>query len=340
MQRFEWQRATKLTTALAQTRTTAQAMLNLNGQPEEQQAILIKAGGVDLLDLMKSDLLHPKRLVDITTLPELEGIRQTDDGGYRLGALTTLAQIAEHSGLRQQYPALSQAVAKAASPQIRNRATLGGNLLQRPRCWYLRSAAHHCLRKGGSHCFAFEGDNRYHAIFDNRSCAIVHASTPATPLLAYAAEVELQDQTGQRRVVALQDFFVSPQNDLHGENILADGELITAVLLPPSGTSHSVYLEVGEKGAFDWPLAAVAAVMQMGKAQQCAQASIVLGAVAPVPWRATAAESCLQGVMINEETAAAAGVAALNGAIPLSHNGYKLALLKNLVQRAILAAAS
>lgn len=338
MQRFEWQRANHVSVATGQAQTTAQAMLSLNGPPPERQAVLIKAGGVDLLDLMKSGLVSPKRLIDINQLHELEGISQLAEGGYRIGALTTLSQIADHGGLAQAYPALVDAVANAASPQIRNRATLGGNLLQRPRCWYLRSPSHHCLRKGGAHCFAHEGDNRYHAIFANQSCAIVHASTPAVPLFAHAAEVELLDHEGHRRRVAMRDFFRLPQADMHGENILADGELVTAIYLPaPAENTRSIYLEVGEKSAFDWPLVAVTVVLQVQADRQCAHASIVLGAVAPVPWPATQAESVLLGNTISEETAIAAAEVAVEDATPLSDNAYKIPLLKRLLQRAILS---
>ncbi|MGA7180760.1 MAG: xanthine dehydrogenase family protein subunit M [Thiobacillaceae bacterium] len=340
MQAFEWQRAVSPDEAAAiATQTMAEAMLSLTGRPGSQQAMLIKAGGVDTLDLMKGGLVNPRRLVDISGLSELEDISRESDGGIRIGALTTLAQIAEHPALRQSHPALTQAAAIAASPQIRNRATLGGNLLQRPRCWYFRSAAHHCLRKGGAHCFAFDGDDRYHAVFANRECAIVHPSTLATSLLAYGSEVEILNAEGERRRVALADFFLLPQTDLHRENTLASGEIVTAVLLPPPVPQRrSVYLQVGERAAFDWPLAAVAAVLDIDGDGHCQQASIVLGAVAPVPWRARQAESLLAGKEITEETAAAAGEAALINAAPLSRNAYKLRLIATLVGHAILGA--
>ncbi|MCL5979190.1 MAG: FAD binding domain-containing protein, partial [Gammaproteobacteria bacterium] len=244
-------------------------------------------------------------------------------------------------GLRQSHAALAQAAAMAASPQIRNRATLGGNLLQRPRCWYLRSAAHHCLRKGGGHCFAFAGDNRYHAIFANHGCAIVHPSTPATALLAFHAQVELLHPQGQRRQVPLEDFFVLPEADMHRENILAAGEILTAVWLPPQiQTNRSIYFQIAEREAFDWPLAAVAVVVDLDAAGLCHRASIVLGAAAPAPWRARQAEALLTGATINGETAEAAGEAALAGATPLAQNAYKLPLLATLVRRAVLAAAA
>ena len=342
MEAFQWQQARSPTEAAALvTQTTAEAMLTLQDTPIAQQAILVKAGGVDMLDLMKEGLVNPLRLVDVSQLAELQGISRGSDGGLRIGALTTLAQIAAHSGLRQSHAALAQAAAMAASPQIRNRATLGGNLLQRPRCWYLRSAAHHCLRKGGGHCFAFAGDNRYHAIFANHGCAIIHPSTPATALLAFHAQVELLHPQGQRRQVPLEDFFVLPEADMHRENILAAGEILTAVWLPPQmQTNHSIYFQVAEREAFDWPLAAVAVVVDLDAAGLCREASIVLGAAAPTPWRARQAEALLTGAIIHGETAEAAGEAALAGATPLAQNAYKLPLLATLVRRAVLAAAA
>ena len=339
MDAFAWQQAASAAEAAAlSTHTTAEAMVTLSGKPEEQQAVLVKAGGVDLLDLMKEGLVSPARLVDIGRLPELAGIAVQPDGSVRIGALATLGDIAAHSGLRRSHSALVEAAALAASPQIRNRATLGGNLLQRPRCWYFRSAAHHCLRKGGAHCFAFRGDNRYHAVFANNGCAIVHASTPATPLLAYRAEVEIADSAGRRRV-PLAEFFVLPEADMRRENTLARGELITAVWLPAAPASRSRYLQVSERAAFDWPIAAVAAVLEFDGTGRCRQARIVLGAAAPAPWRAHAAEAALAGVRIDGNVAAAAAEAALAGATPLSQNAYKLPLLSTLVRRAILAAA-
>ena len=341
MRPFEWQSATSATLAAAQaTHTAAQAMLGANGAPAEAQAILIKAGGVDVLDLLKGELIHPLRLLDIGGLAELQGITGAGDGGTRIGALTTLAQLARHAEVARAYPALAQAAGQAASPQVRNRATLGGNLLQRPRCWYLRSAAHHCTRKGGAHCFAYTGDHRYHAVFANHGCAIVHPSTPATALLAYGASVELLDDKGGRRAIALEDFFLLPQADMHRENLLERGEILTTVWLPATTPgSRSIYLQVGERAAFDWPLAAVAAVLDLGPDGRCRDARLVLGAAAPIPWRARAAEALLAGRKLDETVAAAAGEAALEGASPLPGNAYKLKLLRALVRRALLALA-
>ena len=278
----------------------------------------VLAGGTDLLALMKDDVVAPQRLVNIKAIPELEGISYNPRTGLRLGAAAKLQEVADHADVRRYYPLLAEAADDAASPQIRNRATLGGNLLQRPRCWYLRSKAHHCRRKGGAQCLAHEGDNRYHAVFANQGCAIVHPSTPATPLVAYGAEVEILDSGGRPRRLALEDFLLLPETGRHRENGLEAGEILTAVRLPPPApTVRSAYLEIGERAAFDWPLAAAAAVLDVDDAGRCRQASLVLGAAAPVPWRARRAEAALAGVRIDDRSASAAAEAALEGAAPL-----------------------
>lgn len=340
MDRFEWQRAQSVAEAAAlATGTVADAMLSPQAGPSPQEAVLLKAGGVDVLDLMKEGLLRPRRLVDLSRLPGLGDIVEDGNGGLRIGALVTLERLAADTVLRRRHMALAQAAAVSASPQIRHIATLGGNLLQRPRCWYLRSAAHHCLRKGGEHCFAFDGDNRYHAVFGNRHCAIVHPSTPATALAALDARVELADAQGASRVAALKDFLLSPETDFRRENTLRAGEVLTAVLLPPlSPATRSVHLKMAEKPSFDWPIADVAVALEIGPDGNCRRAAVVLGAAAPVPWRAVQAEAALTGVPINEETAQAAGQAAVAGAAPLSRNAYKLPIFATLVRRAILLA--
>ncbi len=343
MNAFEWKRATSPQEAASRaTHTTAEAMVHRPGQLAKSQATLVKAAGVDVVDLMKDGLVSPRRLIDISGLSELQGIREEADGGFTIGALTTLAQLAAHPALQRRCAALAQAAALAASPQIRNRATLGGNLLQRPRCWYLRSAAHHCVRKGSEHCFAYGGDNRYHAIFANQDgCAIVHPSTPATALLALQAQVECVRGNGARRVVALDEFFVLPSRDPHRETVLGAGELVTAIRLPALARSaRSAYVQLSEKASFDWPLAAVAAVLVMGDDGVCRQARVVLGAAAPVAWRAPQAEAILEGSTISDDVAKTAADAALAPATPLSGNGYKVPLFRALIVRAIQQAAA
>jgi xanthine dehydrogenase YagS FAD-binding subunit len=251
--------------------------------------------------------------------------------------MTTLAAIAEHPLIRQRYTALADAALKAATPQIRNMATVGGNLLQRPRCWYFRSDQFHCLRKGGDRCFAQDGENEYHAIFDNNVCAIVHPSAAACALTALGAKVEVKGKNGTREI-ALDDLFVRPETDITREHVLKANELLTEIRVPaPSNETRSAYTKVGQKESFDWPLAEVAVVLER-RAGVVSRASIVLGAAAPAPWRANAAEKRLAGKPLNEQIALEAAAAAMKGATPLSGNAYKIPIFEAVVRRTILAA--
>jgi len=341
MNRFEWVDAgTVADAAGASTVTVAEAMRSRTGEPPSDQVVVVKAGGVDLIDLMKEGLLTPRRLVNLRGVAGLNVIAQDQDGVLRIGAMATLAEVGEHPLVRARYVALADAAARSASPQIRQAATLGGNLLQRPRCWYFRSAQHHCARKGGEACFAFAGENQYHAIFDDRGCAIVHPSTAATALVALGARIEIATPQGGRRESRLEDFFVLPEVDIHRENDLKPGDIVTAIVLPALGpTARSVHVKQGERDSFDWPLADVAVVLDLAADRTCRMASVVLGAAAPVPHRAKAAEAALLGHVVDESTARAAASAALTGASALTKNEYKLPIFETLVRRAILAAA-
>ena len=256
------------------------------------------------------------------------------------------AWLPGHAGASRRAPVHSPTLYGAgrragasASPQIRNVATLGGNLLQRPRCWYFRSAHHHCARKGGEACFAFGGENQYHSIFNHSGCAIVHPSTAATALVALGAGVELIRADGSRRSVLLEKFFLLPDQDVHRENDLKPGEMLSAILLPKLDPRvRSVHLKQGEKDSFDWPIADVAVMLVRDPAGICQRVSIVLGAAAPVPHRARGAEAILLGKSVQEQTAREAARAALAGAAPLSKNAYKLPIFETLVRRAIMAA--
>jgi xanthine dehydrogenase YagS FAD-binding subunit len=337
MKNFAWAPARSLAeAAVAASSLVADAMI----APIDADASIIKAGGVDVLDLMKEGLLAPARIVALQGVPGLDAIEAGADGSLRIGALVTLGRLAEHAEARRSFPALIEAVANSASPQIRNVATLGGNLLQRPRCWYFRAADYHCLRKGGGHCFAISGDNRYHAIFDNRLCAIVHPSTAATALVALGASIELVDSDGEKREVRLEDFLISPDRDVQRENDLKPHEILAAIKLPAlPASARMAHVKIAEKASFDWPLADVAALIDLGPDRRCASASIVLGAAAPTPRRAKSAERILVGQRIDETVARAAGRAAIDGATPLPGNAYKLALFETAVRRAILEAA-
>ena len=290
---------------------------------------------------MKENLLAPSTVVSLKDVPGLDAVVEESAGALRIGPMATLAGLAAHPALRERYPALADAAQGSASPQIRNVATLGGNLLQRPRCWYFRAAEYHCLRKGGGHCFAIPGENQHHAIFDNSVCAIVHPSTAATALTALGATVELTDAEGAVRRVLLEDFFTPPDRDVQRENDLKPREILTAILLPPLPSSaRMAHLKLAEKDSFDWPLADVAVVLDFEPNGGCKRAAIVLGAAAPTPRRAKTAEAVLTGRPIDEQAARQAGRAALDGAAPLAKNAYKLPLFEVLVERAILKAAA
>jgi len=225
MNRFEWVNASSVDQALAAVTPNSS----------------FKAGGIDLLDLMKDGIATPNRLVNIRNIAGLGEIRE-DARGLRIGPLATLAQIEVHPIITKRYTALSQAAGSAATPQIRNMATIGGNLVQRPRCWYFRSEDFHCKKKGGHHCFAQDGENDYHAIFDNRTCAIVHPSGMAVPLVAMDAWVELTSSKGKREM-PLEQFFISPEQDVTRENIIRSDELITNIVTPATRARTASSLE-------------------------------------------------------------------------------------------------
>ena len=297
---------------------------------------LVKAGGIDLMDRMKEGLDRPSRLVNIRTIAGLDYIKE-ESGWLHMGPMVTLATLAEHPAIRRRYTVLADAALQAATPQIRNAATVGGNLLQRPRCWYFRSDQFHCLRKGGDRCFAQDGENEYHAIFDNEICAIVHPSATASALTALDAKVEVKGKNGTREI-ALGDLFIRPEKDVTREHVLGPGELLTEIRVPMlTEATRSAYTKVGQKESFDWPLAEVAVVLER-RGGMVSKASIVLGAAAPVPWRATAAEKTLTGRLLNDQSAREAATAAVQGARPLSQNAYKVPIFEAVVRRTILAA--
>jgi xanthine dehydrogenase YagS FAD-binding subunit len=215
-------------------------------------------------------------------------------------------------------------------------ASIGGNLAQRPRCWYFRSEDFQCRKKGGTHCFAQDGENDYHAIFDNRTCAIVHPSGIAVPLVALHARLQLTSPKGKRDVL-LEEFFVSPEQDVMRENILQPDELITGVTVPATD-ARSAYYKQGEKESFDWPIADVAVALTI-QGSRCSKASIVLAAAAPRPYRAKAAEAQLADSTINEDIARKAAKQALADATPLANNSYKIPIFEAIVRRTILRAA-
>ena len=266
-----------------------------------------KAGGTDLVPLMKDRILAPKKIVSLLKL-DLRN-KTFDRLGIRIGALTTLAEVAADETLRSEYAAFAQAAEEAATPQIRNMATVGGNLVQRPRCWYFRSDQFDCRKKGGEGCPALEGDNRYHAIFENAKCAAVHPSNLAVALAAMEGHVDIVGPKGESSIAAASLFEVG--DEVTREHTLGPQDIITQVRIPTGW--KSVFLEVRERQSFDWPLVSVAA------AKKGEKVNVVLGGVAPKPYRCPSADP--------DEI--------LKAAKPLSHNAYKLKLVRTLVTRAL-----
>ena len=302
--------------------------------PQFEQAVPI-GGGQDLLARMKDYVTQPDRLVNVKGA--LEASVTPANGGLRIGAAFKMADLAEHVEVARMYPAISAAAIEVGTPQIRNQATVGGNLNQRPRCWYFRNEEFVCLKKGGNICFSIAGENQFHAILGGGPSFIVHPSSLAVPALAYDATFRLVGPKGERLVPAA-DYFTLPIKNVRTENVLAPDELLTHLILPPPGDVKSGHYEVRYKASHDWPIA-FATVLVSLNGSTVKSARVVMGAVAPVPWRSRPAEDALVGKTITEAVAAAAAEAALRDARPLRQNAYKIDVAKVAVKRAILRAA-
>jgi xanthine dehydrogenase YagS FAD-binding subunit len=303
----------------------------------------ILAGGTDLLALMKDDDVAPKRLVNIKRIEALRGISFQPGNGLRIGALTTIAELADDANVRQNYPMLAGVLHEAASPQIRNLATLGGNMCQRPRCWYFRNGMGLMAKTAAGKSMVLEGDNRYAAILGNDGPAyFVSPSTIAPALIAYGAKIRLYSANAPGsgvRELPLEKFFVIPNSESELEHDLKPGEMVLEIVVPPPPQNlKAATYEVRQRAAFDWPLAHACVALEMD-GNTVKNARVVLGQVAPVPWISVGSEQELTGKSITPETAMAAANAAVAGARPLSHNKYKITLTKVAVKRAILQAA-
>lgn len=294
----------------------------------------VLAGGTDLISLMKDYVASPKRVVNIKGIAELGGITKTA-AGLRIGAAVTFDELSLHPVVRAEYHSLTEAALGVASPQIRNMGTVGGDLCQRPRCWYFRGG-HGLLAMKDGKSLVPDGENRYHAIFGGGPAYFVSASSLGPALVALGAQVKLVSAAGSR-TVAVDKFFVIPKSESDREIALQPNEILTEILIPAAATKNATY-EVRHKDALDWPLATASVALKMTGAK-VASARIVLGHVAPTPWAATAAEKSLAGKAIDDSSAEAAGAAAVADASPLSQNSYKVQLAKVAVKRALLAAA-
>ena len=297
------------------------------------------AGGSDLLGELKDEVVAYERLVSLAGLEELRQIRE-EGRGVRLGALVTVAQLEYDPRLQGPYRILAEAARSVATPEIRNQGTLGGNLCQRPRCFYYRNALTPCLKKGGADCPALESPYQaYLSIMGGHGCYSVHASDLAPPLMALGAQVALAGPSGER-VLPLEQFFAGPEQDVRRENVLADDEVLTAVTLPAVWPGwQGTYLKARERTAGDFPVVSVAVGYTL-EDNLIRQVRLVLGGVAPVPWRSPAAEAMLEGQHPSPELTARAAAAALANVQPLSHNAFKVEIGRASVARAIMAVAA
>ncbi|HEY1963363.1 MAG TPA: FAD binding domain-containing protein [Acidobacteriaceae bacterium] len=326
-----------------------QAFEYASANKKEQVATLlgddgaVLAGGTDLLALMKDYVVTPKRLVNIKQIDGLRGVSYQSGSGLRIGALTTLAELAESKDLAA-YPMLTEAVLEAASVQIRNVATIGGNMCQRPRCWYYRNGMGLLPMMTNGKSIAVEGDNRYAAILGNDGPAyFVSPSTIAPVLIAYGAKIRLYSAKASGsgvRELPLEKFFVIPTAEGQREHDLKPDEIVTEIIVPPPSKNLKVSsYEVRQRAAFDWPLSMASVALEMD-GNTVKSARVVLGHVAPIPWISPEAADALAGKPVNNDTAMAAANAAVAKAKPLSRNKYKITLTKAAVKRAVLNAAA
>ncbi|MDZ7754563.1 MAG: FAD binding domain-containing protein [Gammaproteobacteria bacterium] len=289
----------------------------------------VHAGGTDLLGCLRDGVYAVDTVVSLADIEGLAGVREGKDGGLAIGAMTTITALAENPMVAGRYPGLAQAAAAVASPQLRHQGTVGGNLCQKPRCWYYRGDFP-CLRKGGYRCFAVNGENQHHAILGGAQCFIVHPSDLAPALMALDAAVIIDGPDGTRRV-PVAELHVAPADDPTRETVLEAGEIITEVRIPapPPGLYNS-YRKIRTRRSWDFAIAGCALALTL-EDDTVGQARVVLAAAAPVPWRATAAEEALRGNPLDEAHIREAADVAMADAVPMTHNAYKVPLFKGML---------
>lgn len=292
---------------------------------------VICAGGSDLLGCMHEGIVTPGKLVSLEALDPLKGITKTPEGGLDIGAMTTIAAIARNPLVNSMYPGLAQGARQVASPQLRNQGTIGGNLCQKPRCWYYRGEFD-CLRKGGKRCYARRGQHQFHAIFGHDNlCYITHPSDTAPPLVSLNARV-LVEGPDQKRTIPVEQLHVAPSSNPRAETILAPKEIITRVMLPPvSENLKSAYRKVRARRAWDFALAGVALALEMD-GDRVLDARVVLSGAAPIPWLSHAVEKTIIGRHLDRQAIAAAAAAVTENAEPLEKNAYKIYLFQGIIE--------
>jgi xanthine dehydrogenase YagS FAD-binding subunit len=320
----------------ANPRDLAHALTIVRQTRESGRTSALAGGGSDLLGMMKERLVTPDVVVNLKAIKGLDQVKP-EGAGVTIGGLITLDALGSHPLIRRQYPVLAEAAAGVATPQIRNVGTLAGNICQRPWCWYYRNGFQ-CLKNGGTTCYSISGENAFHAIFGGGPSYIVHPSDTAPALVALGATFRIAGPSGERAVPAA-EFFVLPKDDASRENVLKDGEVLAAIALPASRTgARSTYHKVLDREAWTHAVVSAAIVLEMNE-DVCRSARIVLGGVAPIPWRLPEVEKMLAGQRITPDLAAKAGDEAVAGARPLAKNGYKVPLTRGMVSRTLLTIA-
>jgi xanthine dehydrogenase YagS FAD-binding subunit len=325
MKAFEWASASSVDEAVKLLKPVDAA-----ADPDEQPHAM--GGGQDLLTTMKEYLVRPSRVVNLKTIKGLDQIK-VENGALRIGATATLVELEEHPEVNAKWKGLAEAAASIATPQIRNVGTVGGNLCQRPRCWYFRLENVQCRKKGGNVCYAIEGENKYNAIFNTGPSNIVHPSDLGTMLVALGATLTIAGPAGTRNM-SVEEFFQPPSVNVRKENILKDGEIVTEIQVPAQA-GKSTYIKFKERESLDFAMSAVGVSVELNGDKTVKSARVVLGGVASVPWRVADVEKFLTGKALNETTLAQAATMALEGATPLSKNAYKVPLTQALLKRAL-----
>ncbi len=299
----------------------------------------IHAGGTDLLGCLRDGIFSAGTLVSISGLKDLHGIEETGDGGLRIGALTTITEVAESRLVKERYAGLAQGASEVASPQLRNQGTIGGNLCQKPRCWYYRGEFH-CLRKGGGICFAAEGDNTFHCIFGSDDiCYITHPSDTAPNLAALNATIHITGPGG-KRTEAAETFHMPPAVNVQAETVLRPDEIVTAVTLPPPPKEfRSSYRKIRARRSWDFALAGVALALQF-EGDTVKNGRVFLSGAAPIPWRSEPVERAIMGKSLDEKVIDEAAGAVVRNAMPLARNRYKLPLFQGAVREELTAIAT
>lgn len=302
---------------------------------QKQKGCYLMAGGTDLIGEMKSGIVDADVVVDLKTIPELSFIKK-EQNKIRIGALTPVSELAENSIIKNEYPVLHQAGLSLATPQLRNVGTAGGNLCQRPRCWYYRDPQILCLKKGGHKCFAFNGRNKYHAILGGGPCFIVYPSDLAPAFISLDAEVIIASSKNEK-TIPLEEFYVLPKENLLQENILQPGEMLKEIQFPLKVSGEtSTYHKLKERGTWDFALVSAAVNAQLTN-ETVKEIRIALGGVAPIPWRAKKAESVIKGNRISPDLLRKAAQEELRDAVPLQENAYKTELVPSVLSQAVLS---